>query len=902
MTLILLLIVTPFLFQGKIIEIVKTEANGMLNAKIDFGKLNLSFIRNFPNASVAIDDFYIVGVGDFENDTLAAFDRLSVSVNIQSLFGEQMTINRVVLKKPRIYAKVLPDGKVNWDVMKAPDTTAVAAGDTAAATAFNLQLKKITVDDGYIVYDDRESRMKAVVGNANISLSGDMTQDVTMLRTKIEIGKLSFLMDDVAYLNNATFDANINAEADLTNYKFTLSENELQLNNIKLNLDGWLALLDEGFDMDVKLNTPSTSFKNLLSMIPAIYAKDFETIHTQGNLTFDAQAKGVYRDSILPAFDVRLNVADASFKYPDLPKSVDNIRIAVAVANPGGVLDLTTVDVSQFYFEIAKNPFDVRFKASTPISDLRFDAGAKGTLDLDVIKEVYPLDGMTLSGLLKADFEMAGRLSQIEKEQYESVNAKGDLSLSGFTYTGSDMPPVLVQTAQLTFTPKYAALTNFDMKIGNSDIQANGKLSNYIAYILKDETIRGELNIASSLLHINDFMGDDDASAAADTPADSAAIEIPKNIDFKLNASLKKVVYDSIILENIKGNITVGDRKLNLRNVGMNAFGGTMNATGFYSTEDAANPRVDMTLNIKDVLYTDVYRQMDMVKQFAPIFENMTGRFSLDCRIDSKLDNTMSPVYASLMGNGVLTSKDMSVSNIKALDVLAATLKNDNLKTLKAKDVKVKFEIKNGRIYTEPFTLNTGVANLVLSGSTGLDKTIDYKADIELPQSLVSGVLPQSLKDVKMKVTATFGGVFSKPTVTLGAAETLSNVKDVVVNELKSKANAELQKVVDEAKKQSDALVATAQKQANNVRAEAQKAGDKLVDEAKKQSDALVAKAKNPIAKIAAQKAGDELVKVAQNKAADLNKTADEQANKLVDTAQKQGDKLVKEAEEKAKL
>ena len=44
---IILMLLLPFAFQGKIADIVKTEGNKMLNAQFDFKKLNISLFRNF---------------------------------------------------------------------------------------------------------------------------------------------------------------------------------------------------------------------------------------------------------------------------------------------------------------------------------------------------------------------------------------------------------------------------------------------------------------------------------------------------------------------------------------------------------------------------------------------------------------------------------------------------------------------------------------------------------------------------------------------------------------------------------------------------------------------------------------------------------------------------------------
>ncbi len=913
LSIFLLLLLLPFLFQGKIIKLVKNEANEMLNAKVDFRKVSLSFIRNFPNASVTIDDFYIVGIDEFANDTLASFDKLAVTVNIKSFFGDQWEINKIRLSNPKVLAKVLPDGKVNWDIMKPSEETEEEPADTTSTGGMNLKLEKLTIENGYIVYDDQEGKMKAILDNLNFTLSGDMAQEITTLNILTDIEKINFLMDDIHYLTDAKFDAKIDMNADLKNYKFTFSNNELNLNKIKLNFEGWLTMLDEGYDMDIKLNTPNIEFKDLLSMIPALYAKDFESIQTKGKLKLDAAAKGIYKDSTqYPAFDIKMLVSDAYFKYPDLPKSIDNINIDAQVSNPGGDFDLTVVNIPKFHFEMAQNPFDMHLKIANPDSDMSFDFGAKGTLNLNSLKEVYPLEaGTNIAGIIKADLEVAGRMSQIEKEQYESIKAHGDLALSGFTYKSADMPPVLINNASMNFTPRYVNLTNFDIKIANSDIQATGRLENFIAYALKDQTIKGELNVNSTLLNVNDFMGKEEtpapagnqaATPAAQPTAEEAAstIEVPKNIDFRINANLKKVTYDAIVLENIKGTIKAANGILTIDNANMNAFGGQMHMNGFYSTENIEDPNVNMKLNIKDVLYTEIFKQTEMVKQFAPIFENMTGKFSTDIQFSSKLDNEMSPIYPSVTGNGVLTSKDISVSNVKALDALADALKNDKLKKLDVKDIKIKFEILNGRINTEPFNIKMGTTNMDVSGSTGLDQTIDYTGKV---------TMPYDLKGIPVTTKLKIGGTFTKPTIKLDMSDMTNAIKDAAIQEVKNIVNENIQKLIEEAKKQKDNIVTAAEKQAANIRSEAAKISNNIVSEAEKQGQKLISEANktsNPIAKVAAVKAAEASAKKmkeeAQKKADDLNKTADDQANKLVNSAKDQGDKLIKTAEDKGKI
>ena len=111
---LLLLLILPFAFQGKLAK---------LNAQFDFRTLNISLLRNFPSASVSLEDFWLKGTGPFENDTLIQAGELTAAVNLFSLFGDGgYDISRIIVKDTRVHAIVLEDGRPNWDVMKpSPD-------------------------------------------------------------------------------------------------------------------------------------------------------------------------------------------------------------------------------------------------------------------------------------------------------------------------------------------------------------------------------------------------------------------------------------------------------------------------------------------------------------------------------------------------------------------------------------------------------------------------------------------------------------------------------------------------------------------------------------------------------------------------------------------------------------
>ena len=762
------LMVLPLAFRGKIETLVKSEGNKLLNAQFDFESLDISLIKNFPQASISLNDFYLKGVGSFEKDTLIYAGELTAAVNIMSLFGDEgYEISKVVVDDTRLKAIVLEDGQVNWDIMKPSEEVAEEQTSEEESAPFSISLKKLSVDNLSLIYDDRMGGMYAEVVDLDAACSGDMTSDNTTLKLNAATPAVTFRMGGVPFLNRAKIEADMDVDADLKNMKFTLRDNVLRLNAIEASIDGWVAMLENGMDMDLKLNTNEIGFKEILSLIPAIYAKDFAGLKTDGKATLSAYAKGRMEGENVPQFDVNLKVENAMFRYPSLPAGVDAINIVAMVKNPGGAVDATTVVVNPFNFTLAGNPFSIKADVRTPVSDPEFNLVAKGKLDLGKIKDVYPMEEVALNGVVDADMSVAGRLSYVEQEQYEKVQASGSVKLSGMKLNMSGIPDVDIESSTLSFSPRYVELSQTKVNMGKNDITLDSRFENYLGFVFKGTTLKGTLNVASQMFNLNDFMSEDaSAEAAAEEQAEesevateaSGAIRVPENIDFRMQANFSKVLFGKMTFSDLKGLLVVKDGKVDMQNLSLNTMGGGVVVNGSYATQGSALPHLNAGFALNNISFAQAYTDLDMVQKLAPIFSNLKGNFSGSVKVDTDLNDEMSPVVQTLNGSGSLSTKDLSLSGVKFIDAVADIVKKPELKQAKVKDLKIDFTIKDGRVNTKPFDLKIADYVMNLSGSTGLDQTIDYKGKITIPAS--AGQVAK-LGTVDM----TIGGTFSSPKV-----------------------------------------------------------------------------------------------------------------------------------------
>ena len=105
----------PVLFEAKIIELAKKELNNSVNVKIDFEDIDLSLISNFPNFTLGIDGLTVTGKSEFENDTLADIDNISITIGLFSVIkGDNYSVKRIAINAPSIHIKVLKNGNANY--------------------------------------------------------------------------------------------------------------------------------------------------------------------------------------------------------------------------------------------------------------------------------------------------------------------------------------------------------------------------------------------------------------------------------------------------------------------------------------------------------------------------------------------------------------------------------------------------------------------------------------------------------------------------------------------------------------------------------------------------------------------------------------------------------------------
>jgi AsmA-like C-terminal region len=857
--------ILPIVYKGKIEIMVKEEINKSLHAKVDFASYDLSIFSSFPNLSIELNDLSVVNQAPFAGDTLAGMKQLSLTLDIMSVIGGgKIDIKSVQLKEPRIHLIVLKDGKANWDIAKEDSSKTEASSEPSK---FKVALRSYSITNGMVSYEDASMDFNMLMDDLNHTGKGDFTQDLFVLSTQTQIASADLWFGGVKYLHRAKTELKVDLDMDMPNMKFTFKDNEIALNELILGVDGWVAMPTDDIKMDMKFEARKNEFKNFLSMVPGVYRAGFKDLKSSGTLSLKAFVKGTYNEKQMPGFGLNLKVQNGNFQYPSLPVAVNNVQLNLNVNNADGVPDHTIIDLQQLHVELGNQPFDAKLRIRTPVSDADIQGSLKGDINFATISKVVPLEeGTTMKGTLKANVNVNGRMSAIEQERYQDFQADGLIQLNNFNYsTKENKQGYDLREVKLTFNPRFVELNNFDAMLGKSDVRADGRIDNLLAYLIKKQTLKGNLNVNSRLLDLVALNGNSTSEttpAVADTTP-MTLIEVPGNLDFTANLTITKLLYANLILDNVNGKVVIRNQSINMENLSFNTLSGSMKMSGSYATPERKSANMAFDMNITGFDIQQTAKAFESVKKMAPIAEYATGKYSTSLTINGKLNENMEPNLNTMTGAGKLKTESVVINSFGPLLKVAETLKLEQFKQLNVKNVNFSYNIENGRAFVKSYDVNLVGIPTTVQGSTGFDQTIDYTLAMNIPTSKLPSAASNAIGGLissanskganlsmaeNVKLNLKMGGTVTKPTVSTDLKETAGNIINSVKDKVKEEINQKKEELENKAKEEADRLKKEAEAKVNAEK-----------ERLKKEVEAKVNAEKERLKKEAEKKAKDAL-------------------------------------------
>jgi len=796
---VILLLVAPFIFQSQIKNMVRNFINNNVNANIEFADVSLNFLSSFPQANVSVDDLKITNFEPFKNEILANVKSISFDMSVKELFKkadqDPIIINSIYINEALVNLKINKFGDANYDIAKAKQNT---TSNTEKGEGFSLNIEDYSITKSALTYLDEGSNTKLHVTELDHSGNVILTKSTSELNTKSE-ANVTLSLDSTEYLSNNQIKLDALIYLDLENSKYTFKKNKGLVNNLPLEFSGFVQLLENGQDIDISFENPGSDFKDFLAVIPKTYSKNISDVETSGNFKINGKIKGLITEKTIPTIDFNIISNNASFKYPDLPKTVKNISINAAIKNTTTNIDDTYLDLKTLNFKIDED----EFKSSAVIKNLTknmiINANLDGVLNLANLTKAYPIKlENKLSGIIKAKLNTSFDMNAIETNAYNRIKNNGNVSVSDFLFSSADIiNPLNISQANVNFKPGTVTLENFKAKTGKTDINATGTINNLLGFLLSDKKLKGDFSVASNNFMVSDFMVEGGSDRPLNQSAEpNDALKIPAFLDCTITADAKKVVYDNLTLTNVKGKLLIKDETANLQNVNSDLLGGNLSMSGLVNTK-SKTPTFSMDLGMSNFDISQSFRDLDMLQNLAPIAKALQGKLNSAITLSGTLGDDFTPIMNSISGGALaeLLTTNIESKNAELFSALTNKLNFIDFDKLNLKDLKTALKFENGRVNVAPFDLNYKDIGITVGGNHGFDKSMDYNVVFNVPAKYLGGevnrligkINDNEVNNIKIPITASLTGSFTNPNVKTDLTSGVQNLTTQLIDIQKQK-------------------------------------------------------------------------------------------------------------------
>ena len=779
---VILAVLLPYFFKDDIIAMLKDNINENLNAKVEFSDLDISLFKHFPDFSLAIHDISMVN--NNAGDTIFEAPEIDLTVDLKPviLSKNKLKIKHFAVLNPNLRLYVDAEGKSNFDIFKADADKSQQEESTGLK---DISLKNYIIKNANILYVDKQSNVKLDINALKHEGDGDFSNGIFSLNTHTSIPEITIVQNTIPILKNAKLQAGLDFAIDIDKMFIDIVKSNLRLNDLVLESKGHLILNDDNIDMNMNINAPGNNFKEIFSIIPNAYTKEYDDITAKGFFTFKAGIKGkyVYDTEQYPDFDLSIKSKDGYIKYPDLKIPLENINSDIHIYKKGSI-DNTTIDIKGLTFSINNKLNMLKLSVKNLFGNMAFNGKYKGILDLKELSAAFPLNDIkSMNGTINSDVVFALDKNLTRKK------LQGDADITRLSLDYNDLPPISLGHAGIDFNDDNIAISLKDMKAGATDFNGNATLDNVLSYITDKAGIVIGLDGKSHLVNADEWLQDGDTEEKE--PADKDLMKLlKKQVKFKASLDIDKLIYEDYDMRNISVNAVYNADKLDINGMSLLLSGSRFDIAGTLSNLVEwvfLDNTLQGNMNIESP-YFDVDKFMATGQDNTQTSEEMP--FELPENMDINLRTGISKLsyekkkLANLHGNVNIGDRRMSFDDfsvkafggdIQLAGSLATVEEKDPLFDIKYKMTGIRYdEIFNSVVtYRKLAPLARymhGVfdANFKIDGkltedlspvltsltATGIVKTIDaYIKSYPPLQHLASKLQINTLKDLKLENT-----------------------------------------------------------------------------------------------------------------------------------------------------
>lgn len=348
------------------------------------------------------------------------------------------------------------------------------------------------------------------------------------------------------------------------------------------------------------------------------------------------------------------------------------------------------------------------------------------------------------------------RLDESIARYFREWDIDGNISVSD----GRVMTPYLPLRNKLNsfkghFTNNEIGLDSLSIAIGDSEMEAKGKLTGLRRALLRKGLIKADLDISTrkvdaeqllnaykkgsqfnpEKLKVGEDVNDEEfleivTSDTTSFTAESTLLVVPSNMNADITLNASGVKYQDLAIDRMTAELIMKERCVQITNTSASTNMGAIELDAFYSTRTKKDLKTGFSINFKDITAEKVINLMPAVDSLMPMLKSFKGMLNCEVSATANLDTMMNIVMPSIDGVMRIGGENLTISDSELYTSLAKKLMFKNKEEGKISSMTVEGLIRNSTLEVFPFVMKMDRYTLAMSGVQNLDQSFRYHASL----------------------------------------------------------------------------------------------------------------------------------------------------------------------------
>lgn len=693
---------------------------------------------SLDNAKIGLNDFVfdISGNGSYSDNGDIGTD-ITLNTNV-------LNIENVLKHLPESVTEALDGINVTGKV-KLSDCTVkgVFSEEEMPLIATNINGDDIILETEALPYPLTDIDLDAVLSLDLLNQSKLTIDNVTAKMNKSKISADGTLSD---ITNQMIMDLNIKADMPLSDIKDFLPE-DVKLNgqsNVKLNLintdlDNLLLCFD-----DFNFNRIKTNGNIVVNNFNVTYSDSIKATSPKLNIGLitpasrkEAGKKGAYMTITGNDLDVEVGSGvKAVVRQPDITLRADNFLDGYERMDAKADLKMSHIDFMLDTIKVVSNT--TRFIAETAKNNKNTSGLCLYTnIDNEMISAALGKDYSLISNKLRLTATVEEDKNQPESNPLLHWNPTTDFVLTNAKLNIDGIEEQIdIPSIDFLINNNELAVKRCSAKLGNSDLNLEGNVIGIADWINKTGDLKGEMDLTSRYIDINEIMdltsgiGVEDTIAAEPVDNEANPFIVPRGVDFTFTIRSQKALYGNFDLNNLAGRLTVNKGKLILEEIGFTNEAAEMQLTAIYESPRRNHLFLGMDFHLLDVKFNDLIRMIPEVDTLVPMLKTFDGKGEFHITAQTNLNAKYEPKISTLRAAADIEGQNLYVKDTTSFSKITNFLKVSTDGEYRVDSLDVQLTVFKNEIDLYPFLITIGKYKAVASGRHTLDMNCDYHISV----------------------------------------------------------------------------------------------------------------------------------------------------------------------------